>query len=298
MTCISAGTLASFSQPAADTMAVTSSGAVTSAGSVTSSASALLRSLSRSGASATMTSSSSTETPVTRQSEVGSDVWRLREPVFSSTYISSSTSTSTSISGDQYVEEARRVVGDRVERMMTGDWQHLKPLSTHRYVGGTTSPSDTEHRLISQSSCVSQTYTAGTLRSPSERITVPVTGAFAAWHQDPQQRLELPPTSVTSLSLYARSRDTQEMTSPTRRRAQSASVPACVASGVLRTSLLQRPPPSTRCHQNGGSSKSLSVGGWPGQTATWTPDEQKLVMRQSEEPATTTTTTTDVWRPY
>jgi len=305
--CASAGTLSPFSQPAAGiTAPVTSHGAMTSSGSVTSPgspASSLLRSLSRSVASATtVTSSSSTETP-----EVGDDRWRLREPTFTPTSVSGSTSSFSSVSGGQYDEETRRVVGNTVEQMVTGDWQHLKSISTHHYVSGTPSPLDTERRLLAQSSCVSPTLSVGALRSPEERTVVDVAGVLsasqsaAAWLQDPRQRLDLPPSSVTSLSLYARSRDTPDMTSRTLRRAQSSSVPACTASGVPSTSLFQLAPPSKLHHQNGDGQASLTVRGCTsecGQTTAWTSGEQKLAICEREEPATTTTATTDVWRPY
>lgn len=312
----STGTSASFGQPAAGTTApMTSAGSMTSYGSR---ASTLLRSLSRrrrrSSASATMTSSSSSSSSpsssslIPQQWDVSDDSWRVREPACTSASISGSTSTITSISGCAYVDDARRVVEDTVERMMTGEC-----LSTHRDVGSrpASSSSDCDYTLLAQSSSSSSAPTQSTggsvLPSPDHRTMIHVTTTSAAsqpamWHQDPRQRLKLPTTSMASLPLplYVGSHDIEA-----RRRAQSASVSACVASGAPLTSLLQ-PPWSPRYHQNGGNSST----GWTvmrDRSAALTSAEQRLAVCDSDgdshAPATTTTTTitttaVDVWRPY
>ena len=300
--------MALFGQSAAGTTAA--HGALTSSVSVTSSgstASSLLRTLSRrrrrSSASATMTSSSSSASSsssslITQQLEVTDDSRRVLEPAS----VFGSTSTFTSVSGGrQYVEEPRRVVEDTVERMATGKLQRLKPISTHRYVGGTSSsPSDVEHVLFAPSSSAIHTQSVGVPRPSDDRSIVHTTSRSAALlHQDPRQRLALPPTPMTSLPLplYAESRDTQEVMSSERRRARLASVPVCMALTY---------PQLPRCRQNGNGSTSWSVAGRTSpldRSGEWTSEKPALGMCESD-PATTTTTTTstttagDVWRPY
>jgi len=299
VTCVSAGTLASFGQSAAGTTAppgaVTSSGGVTSSGST---ASSLLRTLSRrrrrSSASATMTSSSSSSSSsslIPQQYDVSDDSRRVQEPAS----VFGSTSAFTSISGHQCVEE----VEDTVERMATGKLQRLKPLSTHRYVGSTsTSPSDVEHILFTQSSAHIHTQSVGVPRSSDDRPVVRATSRSAAsLYQHPRQRLELPVTSLP-LPLYAESRDTQEVMSSERQRARLTSVPTCVTPTY---------PQLPRCRQNGNGATSWSVAGRSSsfeRSGVWTSDERRLGMCESEPSTTTTTTTTttsaagDVWRPY
>ena len=176
---------------------------------------------------------------------------------------------------------------DTVERMITDDWQRVKPISTHLCMPSTTSPSV----LLAQSSSVVQKQPTASLWPPEERTIFRVSSQPATWQPNP--RLELPLTSVTSLPLpiHAGSRDTQEITSSARCHAQMARV----ASSAPLTSQLQLIA-SPRYHQNGDSSTSLKVAGWTSTrdvSGGWASDEQRLETCESELPATTAAT--DVW---
>lgn len=280
---------------------------MTSAGAT---ASALLRSLSRrrrrrSSASATMTSSSSSSpssssTLACRELEIGDDGRQpQRRPSYTS--VSSATSIFTSSSGYRSLEESRMMSGD-------GDWQRVKQpaVYTGRYVHGTTmSPlqSDVEQRPFARSCSIAEpsSSVASLLRIPDEQSLLHVTGAL-----QPTPRPEPPPASMTSLPLYVGSRDAPEVTSRACRRTQSAaSVPVCGESGAQR----QLPAALRRYHQNGESSRSMSVLDWTSaceqRGARWADERGQVVACHSDEPAATITSTTtvtstaaDVWRPY
>lgn len=284
--CVSAGALSSFGQPAAGTSshagATTSSTGVVTSSSAGSTASALLRTLSRrrrrSSASATMSSSTSTSSTssssllVPRQQQQLldlSDDRRLREPASVSSISDSSSTFGLVVSGD---------VGETVERRMmtTEQWRRSTPTCRH-LVAGVTLPSDVEETTsFARHSSITHTQSA-TQRITFHATGIPTSSQSAAWHQDHRHRLDLPPTATPSLP---------EVTLRTRRRPQSPP-----------TSPFQMS--SSRCRQNGDSLTSSPVR----RSGEWSLDEQRPSACSSEEESLTSTkavtsTASDVWRPY
>jgi len=260
VTCVSAGTLASFGQAASGTTTeagtsssgtVTSSGGGISASGVGSTASALLRSFSRrrrrSSASATMSSSSS---PSSSSSSVaGGALVVPQKPEIAADSrrdLTAYAPTSISTSGSSF-----RYAGETTERRMMGECrQRLNLVSACRHITSATSPS--EQRIFAQSSGLRWT---GSVADPPSPGVMP---AAAAWHQDrgDRHRRELP--SRVSMTLFP--------------------VHADVGSRDTTSSLS-----APQYHRNGDGNGRPS-----GETC------------ESEQPLTTKTVfaSSEVWRPY